>query len=283
MSLANLNPIAIDRSYLDRLATRATALREVAYAEHAAVSAAGYAVYALRPYSRRGEIVYVHPASGLPHHASRQDWAAVEPHILTIERAIAEGLCREEHVERLEAAKAALSHAVAACREVEDEYRRRPWRRYWLVTSSDGHVHRSTCCSTCNKGKSATGFALVPYLSGKDSAEAVADLGPALCSVCFPEAPVESREQSRVSARVALSLAEEGEEAFQRARAAAASRRASRCPGSGQPGLVPAVSASTPSHTAAYIRRRTVQCPHCNARLAARGQSRNVPPHKPST
>jgi hypothetical protein len=282
MSLANFNPVAIDHSYLDRLAVRATAVREVAYAEHAAVSAAGYTVYTLRPYSRRGETVYVHPQSGLPRYGNRLDWSAVEPHVLTIERALAEGLCSEEHVERLDAAKAALSHAVAACREVEDEYRRRPWSRYWLVTSSDGHVHRSTCCSTCNKGRSATGFALVPYLSGSTSADAVADLGPALCSVCFPEAPVESREQSRVSARVALSLAEEGVEAFQRARAAAASRRAARCPGTGKPGLVPVVADGTPSHTAAYIRKRTVQCPQCNARLAARGQSKNVPPHKPT-
>lgn len=132
----------------------------------------------------------------------------------------------------------AYVEASALVTEVEQEYARRPWRRYWLVTSSDGHIHSSTYCSTCNKGKEPTGFALVPYLSGSDVNVAVADLGAALCSVCFPEAPVESREQFKISARLALTLKEQGVEAFQRARekarADAAKRSAERCEGSGQ-------------------------------------------------
>jgi hypothetical protein len=64
----------------------------------------------------------------------------------------------------------------------------------------------------------------------------VAELGPALCSVCFPEAPVESREQARIPARLALCLAEKGVAAFEAARAEARAKAADRCPGSGQTG-----------------------------------------------
>lgn len=137
--------------------------------------------------------------------------------------------------------EARLAHedAEIAVSQCMAEYARRPWSRYWLVTSSDGHIHASTECSTCNKGEYPTGFALVPYLSGSSAKDAVADLGSALCSVCFPDAPVQDREQVKISANVALTLAEEGVEAFQRARAKAqadAQKRASeRCDGSGQP------------------------------------------------
>ena len=137
--------------------------------------------------------------------------------------------------------QARLAHedAEIAVSQCEREYDRRPWSRYWLVTSSDGHIHASTNCSTCNKGHYPTGFALVPYLSGSSAKDAVADLGSALCSVCFPDAPVQDREQVKISANVALTLAEEGVDAFQRARAKAqadAQKRASeRCDGSGQP------------------------------------------------
>lgn len=145
----------------------------------------------------------------------------------------------KEDADKLEGAYLALDDANIAVAQCWDEYYRRPWSRYWLVTSSDGHIHASTECSTCNKGHEPTGFALVPYLSGKTAKDAVADLGSALCSVCFPDAPVEDREQVRISARVALKLAEEGVEAFQQARAKAeadAKKRASeRCDGSGQP------------------------------------------------
>ena len=134
-------------------------------------------------------------------------------------------------------ARLAQEDAEIAVSQCVAEYARRPWSRYWLVTSSDGHIHASTECSTCNKGIYPTGFALVPYLSGSSAKDAVADLGSALCSVCFPDAPVQDREQVKISARVALVLAEDGVDAFQQARAKAqadAQKRASeRCDGSG--------------------------------------------------
>ena len=142
-----------------------------------------------------------------------------------------------EFIETYLKAVETLDYADALVSDCNVEYNRRPWNRYYLVTSSDGHIHRSTHCSTCNKGKEPTGFALVPYLSGASASEAVADLGSALCSVCFPDAPVEDREQVKISASVALTLAEKGVEAFQEARAKAqadAQKRADdRCEGSG--------------------------------------------------
>jgi len=162
------------------------------------------------------------------------------------------------NVSDIETSHADLEEALERVSEIDREFQSRPWSRYWLVTSSDGHIHRSPDCSTCNKGRTPTGFALVPYLSGREPLEAVADLGPALCSRCFPEAPVESREQARIPARVALALAEEGCEAFQAAREKAlkeaAKRVAERCPGAGQPPLEPP------------DRRGKVRCPACGRR-----------------
>lgn len=61
------------------------------------------------------------------------------------------------------------------------------WSRFFLVTSSSGHVHSSMTCHTC---RPTTAYGWVPQLSGKTEAEAVALLGETLCSVCYPSAPV---------------------------------------------------------------------------------------------
>lgn len=57
------------------------------------------------------------------------------------------------------------------------------WARYFLVTSSPGHVHSSLHCSTC---RATTTFAPVVTLSGCDEPEAVELVGDTLCAVCFP-------------------------------------------------------------------------------------------------
>jgi hypothetical protein len=62
------------------------------------------------------------------------------------------------------------------------------WSRFFLVTSSQGHIHSSMHCSSC---RPTTTFGWLPQLSGKEEEEAVKAHGPALCSVCFPSAPVE--------------------------------------------------------------------------------------------
>lgn len=245
MSLSNLSPVEVDVIYLERLHRRSKAAQNVGCAVRAVVSRAGLHVSTVQVDAlgrRHYEGVYVHPACGLQPYGNNE-WADVEPHILTVGRCIEEGLATEQ-VKALEAAETALGEAEAACQECESEYDSRPWSRYWLVVSSDGHIHRSCHCSTCNKGKNRTQFALAAYLSGQDVQAAVADLGPALCSVCFPEAPVESKEQARISSKLALALREEGCEAFLKARQEAsekaAKRSADRCPGSGQAATVDA-------------------------------------------
>lgn len=62
------------------------------------------------------------------------------------------------------------------------------WSRFFVVTSSAGHIHSSMHCSTCYF---TTTYGWLPELSGKTEAEAVEAHGPALCSVCFPSAPVD--------------------------------------------------------------------------------------------
>jgi hypothetical protein len=69
----------------------------------------------------------------------------------------------------------------------EAEYSRRPWTRFFLVISSDGHIHRNTLCSSFPR----TQHGWQPALSGKVEAEAVATLGPRMCTKCFSSAPVE--------------------------------------------------------------------------------------------
>ena len=63
------------------------------------------------------------------------------------------------------------------------------WSRFFLVQG--GHIHSSMSCSTCNNGESLTQFGWLPALSGLTEAEAVAEHGAILCTVCFPSAPVE--------------------------------------------------------------------------------------------
>jgi hypothetical protein len=77
------------------------------------------------------------------------------------------------------------------------------WSRFFLVTSSAGHIHSSMRCHSCYP---TTTYGWRPDLSGKSEAEAVALLGPALCSVCFPSAPVEHQAKKVTKAR-ALALA----------------------------------------------------------------------------
>lgn len=240
--LKALSPVEVDTLYLARLAAYDRAVHGAEYAAREVVQTAGIHVTGIRLDAlgrKHHENVYVHPDCGLRAYGTH-DWSVVEPHVLTVERVIEEGLARPDAARALAAAEERLGEASVARKECEYEYESRPWSRYWLVTSSDGHIHASRHCSTCNKGRSPTGFALAAYLSGKSEAEAVADLGPALCSVCYPSAPVESTEQARISAGLALALREHGCEAFQKARAEAAAkatkRAASQCPGSGQIG-----------------------------------------------
>lgn len=81
---------------------------------------------------------------------------------------------------------AELADVEARMEELEASYT--GWSRFFLVTSSQGHIHSSMSCSTC---RPTTAYGWLPQLSGSTEAAAVEAHGPALCSVCFSSAPVE--------------------------------------------------------------------------------------------
>lgn len=89
---------------------------------------------------------------------------------------------------KLDAALADLAAIDRQVQELEAIYAEHRWSRFFIVISSDGHIHRNRRCSTCYL---STVYGWLPKLSGLTEAEAVADQGPLLCSVCFPSAPAE--------------------------------------------------------------------------------------------
>lgn len=70
--------------------------------------------------------------------------------------------------------------------ELREIYLQHRWSRFYLVDNSNGHIHSTTACGTCFP---TTQFRWVTSLSGQTEAEAVAELGEILCSVCYPSAP----------------------------------------------------------------------------------------------
>jgi hypothetical protein len=84
-----------------------------------------------------------------------------------------------------------ITDLAAEAAPLESEYDRRPWSRFFLAKSHDGHVHSSQECSTCHNGNERTAFWWQPEMSGKTEAEAVAEYGMTMCTVCFPTAPAD--------------------------------------------------------------------------------------------
>jgi len=68
--------------------------------------------------------------------------------------------------------------------------RRGGWFRAWLVDNTSGHVHSSTECSTCYP---TTEFIWLPEYSGLTEGELIADARSMACTICFPNAPVDTR------------------------------------------------------------------------------------------
>ena len=69
--------------------------------------------------------------------------------------------------------------------------RRNGWTRaYLVVTNGQGHVHRSTSCSTCY---ATTQFSWITEFSGATEQEIVDAAGERACTVCYASAPVELR------------------------------------------------------------------------------------------
>lgn len=66
------------------------------------------------------------------------------------------------------------------------------WTRAWKVVSSNGHVHRSMSCTTCFD---TTQFIPLPQVSDLSEEEIVSLAGEAACTVCYPSAPVDTRNK----------------------------------------------------------------------------------------
>jgi hypothetical protein len=133
-----------------------------------------------------------------PHYATRtrrevrETWAEL---LALAERKLAADDARfgvkenmERTIERYNSYKADLAAARAEAEPLEAIFNERHWSRFFLVTSSNGHIHSSMNCSTC---RIRTQFAWLPTLSGLTEKDAVEAHGPLLCSVCYPSAPVE--------------------------------------------------------------------------------------------
>lgn len=76
------------------------------------------------------------------------------------------------------------------------------WSRFFLVTSSPGHVHSSMHCHSCY---ATTTYGWLPELSGHSEAQAVDQLGDTLCSVCFPS--LRQGKPKKITKARALALA----------------------------------------------------------------------------
>lgn len=73
--------------------------------------------------------------------------------------------------------------------EAEAVHTEHGWERAYLVTNSDGHVHRWTACATCFP---TTQFEWLIEYSGSGEEEIVAAAGESACTVCYPTAPTDS-------------------------------------------------------------------------------------------
>lgn len=79
------------------------------------------------------------------------------------------------------------------------EYVRRDgWTRYFLVDSDtgNGHVHYDNSSYRCSRTSSTRHYWLTSE-SGKSAAEVIELAGEGVCTVCFPDAPVEARSRPR--------------------------------------------------------------------------------------
>ena len=85
---------------------------------------------------------------------------------------------------------AILRNQIAA---MDATYAQDPWNRYILCLAHDGHIHRFTGCHTLSFG---TQVEWRTDLSGHEVDEAVALLGPALCTHCYKDAPVEYKAKT---------------------------------------------------------------------------------------
>ena len=85
--------------------------------------------------------------------------------------------------------KARTEHAriIGQIQALDAIWRQHGWTRYYPCRNTNGHIHTSE--RGCSTVQPTTDMGWWPELSGKTPAEVVELHGPALCSVCYPDAP----------------------------------------------------------------------------------------------
>jgi len=85
-------------------------------------------------------------------------------------------------------ARAEHAHIIGQIQALDAIWRQHFWTRYYFCTNTNGHIHTSE--RGCSTVQPTTGMSFQPQLSGRTPSQVVAEHGPALCSVCYPDAPV---------------------------------------------------------------------------------------------
>jgi hypothetical protein len=140
----------------------------------------------------------IHSAAGDRHeyHGRRQFWKRTyaevlrdvkfmvqqgNPYIPMVGKTPAEILTAES------SARNAVAETMLKIQKLDLIYTANPWSRFFPCDTRDGHIHSSE--RGCSTIRVTTAMRWRPDLSGKTVAEAVAELGEALCTFCYPGAP----------------------------------------------------------------------------------------------
>lgn len=240
-TLTTMTPREVDTHLAEAFGELSAAQRRV----EMAFESVHYAIKDARHYGARGRKVWATT------HAQAEQ---------TLRERVASGEMQPWHARDAERALATLDEHRAAVEDAqskisvfEDEFARRGgWSRFFLVQASNGHIHSSMNCSTCYP---TTQFGWLPEVSGQTEAEAVANYGAILCTVCFPSAPVEWTNKYEVEA---------------------AAKAAEQCPGSG--------TFDYPRETArlGYYTGNYGVCEHCHQRVTVTSTNK-MRKHKPGS
>lgn len=95
----------------------------------------------------------------------------------------------QEHLARATSEVERLLRLIAP---LDAEYQRRPWTRAFIVQNTNGHIHSSRACATCYP---TTDFGWLPQISGFPQGKIIELAGEMACTVCYPDAPVETRSR----------------------------------------------------------------------------------------
>jgi hypothetical protein len=136
-----------------------------------------------------------------------------------------------ELAELTEQAEAELTDVRFQARPLNAEYTRRGgWSRWYLVDG--GHLHYDVSGSRCSRMPTTEHYWMTEF-SGQNGAEVIAQAGERVCTVCFPDAPVNPRPAS--PRFMTMTEAEKAAYAEDKARKAAAKKAAELRDADGQP------------------------------------------------